>query len=76
MLKKNFVDFIADAGLDNPKLGKEFADKIYGRPSAMELQTFLETKGYAVSPEDCKKMLELARSSHGNQIFGAVIPMY
>ncbi len=76
MLKKNFVDFIVDTGLDNPGLGKEFAEKVHGRPSEMELQTFLETKGYSVSPEDCKKMLKLATSGQGNQLFGAVVPMY
>ena len=76
MLKKNFVDFIVDTGLDNPGLGKEFAEKVHGRPSEMELQTFLETKGYSVSPDDCKKMLKLATSVQGNQLFGAVTPMY
>ncbi|MDA8407515.1 MAG: hypothetical protein M0T73_11765 [Deltaproteobacteria bacterium] len=76
MLKKNFVDFIVDTGLDNPGLGKEFTEKIHGRPSEMELQTFLETKGYSVSPEDCKKMLKFATDGCSNQMFGAIVPLY
>ena len=75
MLKKNFVDFIVDTGVDNPGLGKEFAEKVHGRPSEMELRTFLETKGYSVSPEDCKKMLKLATEGHGNRLFGAIVPL-
>ena len=76
MLKKNFVDFIVNTGLDNPGLGKEFAEKIHGGPSEKELQTFLENKGYAVSPEDCKKMLKLATDGRNNQMFGAIVPLY
>ena len=36
MQSKNFIDFIVDAGLDNPDLAKEFAKQMRGVQSEKE----------------------------------------
>jgi|GEM_PF-3490739 hypothetical protein len=76
MQSKNFIDFIVDAGLDNPDLAKEFAKQMRGVQSEKELQTFLETKGYTLSLDDCKKMLRFTPDKDGNLPHGVAIPMY
>jgi hypothetical protein len=76
MKRKNFIDFIVDAGLDNPELAKEFAKQMRGVQSEKELQSFLENKGYSVSLEDCKKMLRFTPDKDGNLPQGLAVPMY
>ena len=76
MAGRNFVDFIVEAGLDNPELGKEFAMKMRYIQSDKELQSFLESKGYTLSLEDCAKMLRFAPDRNGNLPSGVLIPMY
>lgn len=76
MSGRNFVDFIVDAGLDNPELAREFAMTMRGIQSVEELQVFMENKGYSLSLEDCAKMLRFAPDKDGNLPHGVSIPMY
>lgn len=76
MKRKNFIDFIVDAGLDNPELAKEFGKQMRVVQSEKEIQTFFEDKGYSLSLEDCEKMLRFTPDKDGNLPKGLVIPMY
>lgn len=52
----NFIDFIADAANDF-ELAREFI-KILNEASAEELQKWLGERGYDLSIEDCKKLVD------------------
>ena len=64
---KNGIDFMKDC-IENPALYGSFLSTFYAdpAPSDKELSEWFRSKGYAVTPEECKKIRDLMGAAQGS----------